>query len=425
MKKVILWFFLCSKRYLKRIPFLLLLAALPLTALAASRMENGKDGTVRIAVCCLDPEPASLGNRLKENLLARDTGLFSFYPCENEQQVRDHVAARKAECGYLIPENLEQNRLKENLLARDTGLFSFYPCENEQQVRDHVAARKAECGYLIPENLEQKINSGRFKRSITVFSAPSTVTASLSTEVVFSELAAIRNKDILEDYAEQGAAFDALGAAGSPERKKASGQAGDLYKERMEDGSTFRFEYVYTYSPKQTGNGSGETGTAAPSPGLFPVRGLTAVFLFITGLYSAVTAAEDSRRGLFIPLPVRLRLPCRFAALAAPVALAALSGLSAVLLSGGPGISSGGAAAILPEAAAMALYALAVSIFSMALGAVLKTPEALGAAIPFFIIGSLIFCPVFFDAERLLPGLGQAGRLFLPYYYLRGFFHWP
>ena len=142
------------------------------------------------------------------------------------------------------------------------------------------------------------------------------------------------------------------------------------------------------------------------------------MFLFITGLYSAVTAAEDSRRGLFIPLPVRLRLPCRFAALAAPVALAALSGLSAVLLSGGPGISSGGAAA-------MALYALAVSIFSMALGAILKTPEALGAAIPFFIIGSLVFCPVFFDAERLLPGLGQAGRLFLPYYYLRGFFHWP
>ena len=268
MKKVILWFFLCCKRYLKRIPFLLLLAALPLTALAASRMENGKGGTVRIAVCCLDPEPASLGNRLKENLL-----------------------------------------------ARDTGLFSFYPCENEQQVRDHVAARKAECGYLIPENLEQKINSGRFKRSITVFSAPSTVTASLSTEVVFSELAAIRNKDILEDYVEQGAAFDALGAAGSPERKKASGQAGDLYKERMEDGSTFRFEYVYTYSPGQTGNGSGETGTAAPSPGLFPVRGLTAVFLFITGLYSAVTAAEDSRRGLFTPLPVRLRLPCRFASL--------------------------------------------------------------------------------------------------------------
>ena len=211
MKKVILWFFLCCKRYLKRIPFLLLLAALPLTALAASRMENGKDGTVRIAVCCLDPEPASLGNRLKENLL-----------------------------------------------ARDTGLFSFYPCENEQQVRDHVAARKAECGYLIPENLEQKINSGRFKRSITVFSAPSTMTASLSTEVVFSELAAIQNKDILEDYVEQGAAFDAL-----------------------------------------------------------------------------------------------------------------------------------------------------------------------GAAIPFFIIGSLVFCPVFFDAERLLPGLGQAGRLFLPYYYLRGFFHWP
>lgn len=378
MKKVILWFFLCCKRYLKRIPFLLLLAVLPLAALAAARTESREDGSVRIAVFCPDPEPDSLGSRLEERLL-----------------------------------------------ARNTRLFSFYPCENEQQVRDHVASRKAECGYLIPENLEQKIKSGSSRRSITVFSAPSTVTASLSTEVVFSELAAIWNKAVLEDYVEQGAAFDALGAAGSPERKKASGQAGDLYEERMGDGSTFRFEYVYTYGPDQTGTGSGETGTGVPSPGLFPVRGLTAVFIFITGLYSAVTAAEDHRRGLFSPLPVRLRLPCRFAALTAPVALAALSGFLAVLLSGEPGILSGGAAAILREAEALALYALFVSVFSMILGAVLKTPEALGCTIPFFIIGSLILCPVFFDTERLLPGLGQAGRLFLPYYYLRGFFHWP
>ena len=379
MKKVILWFFLCCKRYLKRIPFLLLLAALPLTALAASRMENRKDGTVRIAVCCLDPEPASLGNRLKENLL-----------------------------------------------ARDTGLFSFYPCENEQQVRDHVAARKAECGYLIPENLEQKINSGRFKRSITVFSAPSTVTASLSTEVVFSELAAIRNKDILEDYVEQGAAFDALGAAGSPERKKASGQAGDLYKERMEDGSTFRFEYVYTYSPGQTGNGSGETGTADPFPRPLSSPWADGRVPFYHWTLQRGHSRRGQPQGAFYPSscqvsafpaaspPWRLLWPWR----PCPDFLRCSS-------REGPGISSGGAAAILPEAAAMALYALAVSIFSMALGAILKTPEALGAAIPFFIIGSLVFCPVFFDAERLLPGLGQAGRLFLPYYYLRGFFHWP
>ena len=43
MKKVILWFFLCCKRYLKRIPFLLLLAALPLTALAAREGRYGTD----------------------------------------------------------------------------------------------------------------------------------------------------------------------------------------------------------------------------------------------------------------------------------------------------------------------------------------------------------------------------------------------
>ena len=40
MKKVILWFFLCCKRYLKRIPFLLLLAA-PLVVLAGRGMKAG------------------------------------------------------------------------------------------------------------------------------------------------------------------------------------------------------------------------------------------------------------------------------------------------------------------------------------------------------------------------------------------------
>ncbi|MFR5733921.1 MAG: hypothetical protein ACLUD2_20460 [Clostridium sp.] len=49
------------------------------------------------------------------------------------------------------------------------------------------------------------------------------MTASLSTEVVFSELAAIRNKDILEDYVEQGAAFDAPGGCVDPGTEKASG----------------------------------------------------------------------------------------------------------------------------------------------------------------------------------------------------------
>ena len=41
--------------------------------------------------------------------------------------------------------------------------------------------------------------------------------------------------------------------------------------------------------------------------------------------------------------------------------------------------------------------------------------------IPFFIIGSLLFCLVFVDPGRWIPGMEQLGRLFLPYYYLRCF----
>ena len=39
--------------------------------------------------------------------------------------------------------------------------------------------------------------------------------------------------------------------------------------------------------------------------------------------------------------------------------------------------------------------------------------------IPFLVIGSLVFCPVFVDAGRFFPGLDQVGGLFPPWYYLQ------
>lgn len=47
--------------------------------------------------------------------------------------------------------------------------------------------------------------------------------------------------------------------------------------------------------------------------------------VFILSLYGGVMAGEDERRGLFMPLGIGLRLPCRLAAAAAPGALACLS----------------------------------------------------------------------------------------------------
>lgn len=38
------------------------------------------------------------------------------------------------------------------------GMFDFYICSDEAQVRDEVASRRAECGYVIDSGLEEKLD---------------------------------------------------------------------------------------------------------------------------------------------------------------------------------------------------------------------------------------------------------------------------
>ena len=53
MRRTLVWFLLCCKRYLKKPPFLLLFCLLPLTGFFFG--QRGEDGPqqVRIAVCAL------------------------------------------------------------------------------------------------------------------------------------------------------------------------------------------------------------------------------------------------------------------------------------------------------------------------------------------------------------------------------------
>ncbi len=359
MKRALIWFFLSCKRYLKQPVFLLLLLVLPFAALLAGGSLGNSSGQIRIALYTDGKAEDSLEVQLIEKLSGQG--------------------------------------------SRD-GMFSFYQCENEQQLKEDVAAKRAECGYVIGEDLREKLNQGEKKRLITVWSAPSTVTASLSTETVFAALMELYGRELTKGYAMSGEAFSALGKPGTERRAEVSDKAGILYDKWMEQGGTFQFQYVY-----QT---TGESGSEALAPSVFPVRGIGAVAVFAAGLYSAVVLMRDEKRGLFVRLGYRQKLPCRLASLTAPVALMALSALLALY-------AGGEAAGVLREGAAMLLYGVAVLAMAWVLKLLLPSPDLLCCLIPFFLLGSLIFCPVFLDIGALVPELEVMGKLFLPYYYLR------
>lgn len=356
MKQAVLWFFLSCKRCLRRGAFLAVLFFFPAAAMAFSLGEKGEDEGIRVAVWAEDEE--GLGQELAEKLTE----------------------------------------------PSEAGMFRFYLCGSEDEVEDEVASRRAECGYVIGEGLEDKLDRKEFKRSIRVYQAPSTVTAELSGEIVFASLAELYHKTLLERYAAEGEAFAALDEA---ERREAAQRAGELYEEILAEGRTFHFEYAET-------GGKEEAAEPEDTKAVFPVRGVGAVLVFAAGLYGGVMLGEDEKKGLFGPLKYSLRLPCRLALLGAPTALAGCSVLGA--------LGAGGAwEGVWKELGCMAGYVILTAAFSWCLKMVCKSSQALCCLIPFFLIGSLVFCPVFVDIGSVFREIEWIGRLFVPYYYLKLF----
>lgn len=364
MKKAGIWFWLSCKRYGRRLSFVMILLLLPLVCLVLRSPGGEETQTIRIAVCALGEQDGQLGGRLLADL----TG----------------------------PE-------------RQDGMFRFYLCSDEQQLKAEVASRRAECGFVIGEALEEKLNQQDYKRCISVYSAPSTVTAALAGEAIFAAMIQLYDKDLLADYVLQNEIFATIAPAGSSEREAMVQEASGLYDKWSTNESTFRFTYAYQNEDSQIT--VADEVTAAT---VFPVRGVVAILVFITGLYGAVMDGMDERRGMFLPLSYRERLFCRLACMTGPVCMAAVSGLTALWCGQTMGT-------IAREVLIMMAYVILVVGFSWILARVCRQPQVLCCMIPFFVIGSLLLCPVIVDAGAFVPELKIAGRLFLPYYYMRWF----
>lgn len=408
MKGISVWFFLSCKRYLRKFSFLLILLVLPAATFAIRKLEREEGQEVRIAVC----------TEGEETVGKRQSGKEPQDPLE--EMLAESLARQDAET--------------------DRGLFRFYRCEDEEQVKAQVASGQAECGYVISGDLRRKLEEQNYKRCIRVYSAPSTVLAELSTEVVFAALMKLYDREIFLDYVAKSELVQKseLGAKPEPEAGSGTGTrvkmqseaeqgavqdsesgnqvlalAGELYDKWMNNGSTFRFEYRRLSRAEREKEREGKKVEQEPVR-VFPVRGIVAVYLLLAGLYSAVMLGTDEQNGLFVPLSPGMRLACRLAALAAPVFLSALSALGA--------LKTGGCMQEpVREIIAMGSYVVAVCLFAWGMKSVCRRPQAVCCMIPLFLVGSLVFTPVFVDIRQFLPALGWVEKLFLPSYYLRVF----
>lgn len=299
--------------------------------------------------------------------------------------------------------------LAERLESEESSSFFFYPCGTEEEAKKAVMTGRAECAYLFPEGLKERLDEGHYTRAVRVLVSPSTVAERIISEKIFSELFEVYGRELLADYGKNGAAFQTVMARcqTTEAREKACGVLMKLYEKYRSNGSTFTFDY-------QTLQGGTALQTGAMKV-VFPVRGLTAVFLFIMGLAAAVMAGEDAERGLYAAVRSRERWLLQTAEIAAFVFLASISAYAALL-------ASGNGAEPLLEAGKLLFYLVFVTMYAFGCLAVCRKPGFLAALIPVFILACLLLCPIFFDASVFLPGAAGMRKLLPPWWYLSGIF---
>lgn len=381
MKMVFVWFFLSCKRYLKKPGILFALLLLPVTAWIAGKYVHPENEGIKIALYL--QETAGENVDLSENGEQKN-GSGEYDPEQNWENM-----------GIQLVKDLLNSSVKEadntnGASAESESLFWFYLCDSEEQLKAHVASEKAECGYVVPEDLGERLRNKKIKNTITLYTSPSTVTGSLSTESIFAALARLYDRQILVDHMQDEA-------------------TGDLYDTWYANGNIFHFEYVY--GDIQIDADHVRTKYAN---NIFPVKGINAVIIFIMSLYSVCILKEDEKKGLFSTLHSGEKQSCQIAMFLALPVLSFISGILALFFAG---ILKSGISGIF-QIAELILYTTAAGVYAWILKLLVRSSSILLCLIPFFLMGSLIFTPVFVDIGRFVPSIGWIGRLFLPYYFL-------
>lgn len=354
MKKYLLWFRLIVKRQLNYIFLPVLLAALPVCAFIVSKIPQ-----------------------MQQNSVPR-IGIYA--------RGNDRLSLMSADA----------------LVSTDNDCVIYYIADSEEELRQDIINKTADCGYIFTENLTDKIMSGNFKNSIILLEAPSSVMQSLSNEMVF--FAVFRNfgKDIALDYIDRTDSFSNV-------KESAKLYVNERFDYYLNGPATFHVEFkTLDASADASKNGSIEYNAET---NLFPLRGILAVIIFAAGLFGSVQWLTDRDNGVFITLPFSFAVSSR---IMYPFISSLLFAISSVVTL----IAAGQFTGAVSEISSMLVYLLIITSFSAILSCIIKSVRFFAAIIPAFLLCTLICCPIFFDLSMYMPFIDVIRRLMPPFYYL-------
>ena len=293
-------------------------------------------------------------------------------------------------CVYAEPEDSFCEQLVQKLTERD-GVVTFVQVPSEEELYHTVMMGDAECGYVFHTGLLDALNHGNKKDLVDVVISAETTLKDVTDEIVYAELFEEYSLCILTDYLLEDNVLE----------NPSLSEIESLYRENMVNGSTFAFDYTGAYSSYQ-GIRSGLS--------IQVLKGLCSILLLLGGFLGLLNYAGNAEAQVYCAVTKTGRKFLLLAEIFPPVLLTTLAAVPSLFFTGA--LNDGRALLRLLG------YALLVILFCLLLYAVLRKKTIILFLLPFYLLGCLVFTPVFVDISTFIPAFRPICFFFLPYYYL-------
>lgn len=298
----------------------------------------------------------------------------------------------------LYSDSEETDSLIEKLTNRDGNLY-FYKCADEASLYQDVSTGRAECGYLIPSTLYHSLDASQKSNLIQVVISPSSTLTKVINEVVYSELFEEYALHLLENFIRNESPLPTLGTLKSADSY--IDKAAQIYRSHLTDGSTFHFIYQSSYQREVT----------VKYILIAPIRGFISLFIFLSAFCGCVHFYNDKENHVYDNRTKRAIYHLQILSITIPASLMSLIGLLCLFFAG---IMN----RIWTEIGMIFIYNLFVILFVFLLSCIIHKKYVLLSVIPVFLLGCILFTPIFIDISAFIPSMKPIQYLFLPYYYL-------
>ncbi len=378
-----IWLRLLMKRLLKQPAFICLLVLVPVLGYAAGILEQDGSGGAVAAVCVEKSEWS--------------------------EQIISKLQALSA-----------QNTEGANVLQ-----YEFY--DNAAETERAVLQSGADCGFVIAEDIAKRVKEDDWHKSIVVYETASSSITGMAKERIAGVIFQLYSENRYREYMEDTVQSEDFTAESEPEEILAFAQ--QAYETHLADGSTFSF----TYGEKNA-DGVGQNGNVGNDTSVFPIKGVFAVLIFISGMCGMLEYENDKKEKRFRRLTpdwltyiVNTWIPTVLASLAVLLCLWITDALQYRANYDAAGIIPGMGEALLRvwspgmwwrEIAHLVIYQCIIVLYCSILRVILRRRETIAAAIPIMALGSLVCAPVFIRLAMYVPLFGILEKLFPVTYYL-------